>query len=541
MKKVIIFILVSMILFLMIGCTVPEYTVTFEVNADWETVESVTVDQGTTVQEPSLEGLDGFVFNGWYSDSTFNVPYDFSKAVSGELTLYGKWTDVRYRLIFDTDGELTINDVKVDGDDYTLPTPELEGHTFEGWYRDGDYTDLFLIQELTEDTTIYAKFVINTYDVTFVFSNGEETVGEVNYGSLLVEPSVVNIPGHRFVGWFIDSELTTEYTFDSPIYDELTLYAKYEERTNIKVGANIYNFADNFTYAKLGVELERYANELGMDIVMVDSESDQALLNMQVDAFIEDGVDILLINLVDVASGQLIVDKAKAADIPLIFFNKEPNSIAMQSYDKVWYVGTNLTQEGTAQGEMIVEQWNDNPSWDLNSDGIMQYVLLKGEPGHPYAESRTQYALSTIVDSGIQIEELALQASSTWSTIDAKNTMDAWLAATWGSDIEVVIANNDGMAYGAITAMNEASVTLPLFGIDGMDQSLYYISNGEMHGTVMNDAITQARAIIDITINVVNGDEVTLNTPWMIDDITSTKAIRIPYIKIDEDNNINYQ
>ena len=235
----------------------------------------------------------------------------------------------------------------------------------------------------------------------------------------------------------------------------LTLSACSSDDGVVTIGANIYTYNDNFMNGVVRPELERYAEELGVELDMVDSEGDQAKLNDQVDVFIDKGVDVLAINLVDPAAAKNIIDKAKAADIPLILFNKEATEDGvMDTYDKVWYVGTDSAEAGIIQGEMMVADWQANTDWDLNDDGVLDYVLLKGEPGHPDAEARTVEAVKAFVDAGITVNELAIQASPTWSTADAKNTMDAWLTATFADDIELVICNNDGMAFGAIQALD---------------------------------------------------------------------------------------
>ncbi|MDP0978062.1 substrate-binding domain-containing protein, partial [Klebsiella pneumoniae] len=73
------------------------------------------------------------------------------------------------------------------------------------------------------------------------------------------------------------------------------------------------------------------------------------------------------------------------------FFNKEPSRKAMDSYDKSYFVGTDSIESGIIQGDLISKHWKANPNWDLNKDGHIQYVLLKGDPGHPDAEARTTY------------------------------------------------------------------------------------------------------------------------------------------------------
>lgn len=308
----------------------------------------------------------------------------------------------------------------------------------------------------------------------------------------------------------------------------------------ITIGANIYTFNDNFMNGVVRPELERYATELGVELDIVDSEGDQAKLNDQVDVFISKGVDVLAINLVDPAAAATIIAKAKAADIPLILFNKEATEAGvMGTYDKVWYVGTNSAEAGIIQGEMMVADWQANPAWDLNNDGVLDYVLLKGEPGHPDAEARTVEAVKAFVDAGIAVNEIALAASPQWSTSDANNTMEAWLTAF--TNIELVICNNDGMAFGAVQAMAAASISLPVYGVDALAQALTMIGENTLNGTVLNDGVNQARATLDLAVNAAKGLGIVEGTDWVIDNPTTTKAVRVAYVAVTKDNYQDFQ
>lgn len=301
----------------------------------------------------------------------------------------------------------------------------------------------------------------------------------------------------------------------------------------IVIGANIYNFGDNFMNGVVSPALKEYADAAGIKINIVDSENQQNKLNDQVDIFIGQGVDVLAINLVDPASASTIIQKAKEANIPLILFNKEATEEgAMDMYDKVWYVGTASADAGIIQGDMMVADWKANADWDKNGDGTVQYVLLKGEPGHPDAEARTEYSVKAFDDAGIPVEELAMQPDPNWSTDGGNDKMATWLAS-FGDSIELVICNNDGMAFGAINAMKEQGVTIPVYGVDALEQALNHIAEGEMNGTVLNDGKNQAKAVIDLGVNVASGKDPIEGTDWTLDEV---KAVRVPYVAVTPDN-----
>ena len=172
-----------------------------------------------------------------------------------------------------------------------------------------------------------------------------------------------------------------------------------------QIGVTIYKYDDNFmSFVRRNIQ----RNAEGKAILsMNDSQNDQAKQNDQVDTMISKGVSALAINLVDPQAASAIIAKAQAAGLPVIFFNKEPSAADLNSYEKAWYVGTTSAESGVMEGQIIVDSWNANPDWDKNGDGIIQYVLLKGEPGHPDAEARTTFAIQTVNEAGIQTEELA--------------------------------------------------------------------------------------------------------------------------------------
>ena len=313
-------------------------------------------------------------------------------------------------------------------------------------------------------------------------------------------------------------------------------YTKTGYKGNLpKVGAAIYKYDDEFmSFIRNSMENDAYGR---IALNMNDSQNDQNIQLKQIDDMISKGVRALAINLVDPKAAQAVINKAKAADLPIIFFNKEPEAKVLNSYDKVWFVGTDSKESGILQGKMIVDLWNENKSkWDKNKDGKLSYVLLKGEPGHPDAEARTKYALDEIKKAGIPVEELA-EATAMWDAAKAKDKMDGWISK-FNDRIEFVISNNDVMALGALDSLEKAGYLsekkfIPVVGIDAIPDAVKKIKTGTMVGTILNDANNQGKAIIDLITNVANGKNVVSGTSWKI---TNNKYVRIPYVTIIKDN-----
>lgn len=262
--------------------------------------------------------------------------------------------------------------------------------------------------------------------------------------------------------------------------------------------------------------------------------SSQATLENQIDTFITAGVDILAINLVDPASADTVIEKAKNANIPLALFLYEPEDFTvMSAWDSVWFIGANPNEGGITQVRMMVADWQANPAWDTNSDGKVQYVLLEGDPEHPHAIARTLESVKAFTDAGIGVEQLGLEADPSWSLEFGKTTMASWLNADFGSAIELVICNNDTLALGAIEAMNEATVNIPVYGFDAAVQDAFdAIEAGTLNGSVLNDGIGMAKAVIDLAINAVNGvTPVTQGTAYTLS-TDGKKALWVPFKEI---------
>ena len=301
------------------------------------------------------------------------------------------------------------------------------------------------------------------------------------------------------------------------------------------IGVTIYKYDDNFmSFTRAAIDK---AAEGKATLIMNDSQNDQAKQNDQVDAMIAKKVDALAINLVDPGAATAIAEKAKNAGIPVVFFNKEyPEGTDKIPYDQTIYVGTTSAESGIIQGELILDAWKANPAWDKNGDGVLQYVMLMGEPGHPDAEARTKESIATLEAGGIKTEEIALQAA-TWDASKAKEFMEIWLAAH-GDKIEVVISNNDGMALGAVEALKAGGYFtgdkyMPVVGVDAIPEALELIREGQILGTVLNDPLNQGKATIELAINAALGKDFLEGTSWEVD---ATKAVRVPYVAITNDN-----
>ncbi|THA02391.1 galactose/glucose ABC transporter substrate-binding protein MglB [Rodentibacter pneumotropicus] len=300
---------------------------------------------------------------------------------------------------------------------------------------------------------------------------------------------------------------------------------------NNRIGVTIYKYDDNFM-SLMRKEINKEAKTLqDIELLMNDSQNAQSIQNDQVDVLLSKGVKALAINLVDPAAAPTIIGKSKPDNIPVVFFNKDPGAKALGSYEQAYYVGTDPKESGIIQGNLIAKQWKATPEFDLNKDGKIQFVLLKGEPGHPDAEARTKYVIDELNKQGIQTEQLFIDTGM-WDAAMAKDKVDAWLSSSKANNIEVIISNNDGMALGALEAVKAHGKKLPIFGVDALPEALQLIKKGELAGTVLNDGVNQGKAVVQLANNLAQGKTANEGTKWELKD----RVVRIPYIGIDKDN-----
>lgn len=305
--------------------------------------------------------------------------------------------------------------------------------------------------------------------------------------------------------------------------------------SDLTIGVAIYKFDDTFMTGVRNAIKDAASGVAEVDIV--DSQNSQPTQNDKVDLFVSKKYKAMAINPVDRTAAGVIIDKAKAAGIPVVFFNREPIADDMKKWDKVYYVGAKAEQSGTMEGELLVDYWKAHPEADKNKDGTIQYIMLTGEPGHQDATLRTKFSVQAIEDAGIKVEKLA-EDTAMWDRVKAQDKMATFLSAH-GDKIEAVIANNDDMALGAIEALKAAGYFkdnkfMPVVGVDATAPALQALSDGTLLGTVLNDAKNQGGATLKLAAALAKGETPTKdNTGY---DITDGKYVWVPYKKITKDN-----
>ena len=313
----------------------------------------------------------------------------------------------------------------------------------------------------------------------------------------------------------------------------------------------IYNFADTYT-ASVRDHLGSQFDAMGVQATFYDAANNQGTQTNQIETALAKGSDLLIVQIVTTGSdeaAQTIVDMAAEKNTPIVFFNREVSDGTVNRYEKCVFVGTDADEAGYMQGELIADILKDGyEQWDINGDGLISYIMFKGELGNAEAEGRTKYSVEEanriLGEAGFQgltyydPNNSDMFQPCNWDSALAQDAMITALGTnpfTGNSPIEMVISNCDDMATGAIEALNEVGynlgggqIMIPIFGVDATDVACQAIEDGKMSGTVLQDAAGMAECIAHLTGNIQAGKELMADTDSYIIDEAAAK-FRIPY------------
>lgn len=310
-----------------------------------------------------------------------------------------------------------------------------------------------------------------------------------------------------------------------------------DEKDVIKVGITMYNEFDLFTEEirhNIENNLTQIAGNENIEIVttVVYAGQNQLVQNDQVEDFIEKDYDIICVNLVDRTDPSVIIESAKSSDTPIIFFNRELVEDDLKRFDKLYYVGAKPEESGEIQGQLVLSALEHRfDQIDISGDGVIQYILLEGEAGHQDAIIRSRVSVDTILDGGVELERLGDEIAN-WDRKQAQTKVTSLLQG-YPRQIELVIANDDNMALGAVDAMENFGVqNMPLIvSVNGDQEVLKDISDGIIEGTALNDAQEKGRIIAEMAVGIASTGQVPSDIK-----LIDGKYYYVPYVKIDKSN-----
>lgn len=241
----------------------------------------------------------------------------------------------------------------------------------------------------------------------------------------------------------------------------------------------------------------------GYNVRIVDAKGDHTLQTQQLAQLADDGVDGLVISPVMGSASDALVKTAQAADIPVVFFNRQPDEATMDMWSRISYVGSDPVQAGALQAELVLGQEN---SADINDDGIVCYVIVENDPQRLDTQQYFTGVETAFANSGIKTKMLS-RVSCDGGRAGGK-TVFARELANLGKDIEAVICNNDQIALGALDAIIDGGRTVGkdiyLIGNNAHQASVDAATTAQMTATVQTDFDAQAETIARVLRQLLN-------------------------------------
>lgn len=284
-----------------------------------------------------------------------------------------------------------------------------------------------------------------------------------------------------------------------------------ESLETIRIGVALYNGDDKFIEELQGQMEKLAACQSGegprIQLDIVDGESRQVLQNQQVEQFIRQDYDVICVNLVDRVNAAVIGGLAESAQIPLIFFNREPLEEDVCDREQVYYIGSDAATSASMQAQIVIDAYREKKkNIDKNGDGTISYAMLEGELGHQDSIIRTERSVEALEDAGLCLKKIQ-SGCANFERSQASALVGQWLEED--PKIELILSNNDDMALGAIDAIEAAGLEkqVTVVGIDGTEEGKRAVDEGKMLGTVESDSQLYAKTLYEAACSLATSGE----------------------------------
>lgn len=268
------------------------------------------------------------------------------------------------------------------------------------------------------------------------------------------------------------------------------------------IGISMVTFDDNFqTLLRTG--MEEQAAALGVDVQIEDAQYDVAKQLDQINNFVASGVDAIVVTVVDSSSATALSAAAEAGGVPLVYVNIEPGNADMLP-DNQAFVGSNEIESGTMGAYEACVQLRAAGK----SGGAMGYILA-GNFIHQAAVQRTKDVHDVLAMDMCNFITVAGEEEGKWARDGAQNIMTNWLST--GDPVDVVFANNDEMAIGAIQALKSVGTDMEdviIVGVDATQDALVAMQAGELDITVFQNAKAQGAGALGAALDLAKGEDV---------------------------------
>ncbi len=281
----------------------------------------------------------------------------------------------------------------------------------------------------------------------------------------------------------------------------------------VTIGVTMDKFDDNFlTSVRNAITAEAKAQNV--TIQAEDANDDTGKQISQIQNFIAQKVDAIIVNPVDTSATPKMTQLAVAAKIPLVYVNRKPEDKELPP--GVAFVGSNEKVSGVLEGEELAKC--------LKGKGNI--VVMEGELSNNAALDRTA-DIEQVVAKNPDIKIVEKQTAE-WDRNKAIDLMNNWI--TSGDKIQGIAANNDEMAIGAILALKQAGVdpkTMCIGGIDATADGLAEVANGNLYVTVFQNSTGQGKGAVDTALKLIKGEKI-------------DSYVDVPFEKVTKDNYKNY-
>ncbi len=261
-----------------------------------------------------------------------------------------------------------------------------------------------------------------------------------------------------------------------------------------KIGVAMSLFDDNYLTV-LRHNIQRHADDIGVQVQMEDAQGDIARQQSQIENFVASGVDGIITMLVDADSGKAMSKIAAQAGIPLVFVNMLPAN--METFpDKQAWVGSDEEQAGELQATEVCKLM----------DGKGSAVILMGQLGTTGQRGRTAAAERVLKNPPCDGIKILDAQTANWMRTPAMDLMTNWI--TSGMKPDAVLANNDEMALGAVQALKSSGFdmkTVVVAGVDATQDALAAMKGGDLDVTVYQSAKGQGEGAVDTVLKIARG------------------------------------
>ncbi|MBB4188024.1 substrate-binding domain-containing protein [Sinorhizobium terangae] len=269
------------------------------------------------------------------------------------------------------------------------------------------------------------------------------------------------------------------------------------------IGVSMQSFDNNFqTLLRQGLDA-RASQVGGVTLQIEDAQTDISKQINQVNNFIAAGVDGIIITLTDTSAAPGISEAARKAGIPLVYVNLEPENIDKLP-EKQAYVGSKEIDSGRLGAEAACELLKE-----MGKADEAQVYILMGDLAHQASRDRTSSVKETLAAGDCKGVTIADEQSAAWTRTNAMDLTTNWVTA--GQPIDVIFANNDEMAIGAIQALKAAGMSMDdviVVGIDATQDGLAAMAAGDLDVTVFQNARGQSASAVDAAVALARGKSV---------------------------------